>query len=117
MLLRASALLAAVCFVGCRGDDPSLPMPPTAVDRAAGTGSPGRLAAADDGDGWMRAAKDFSSSRFSALDQITTSNVSQLGVRLTFSTGVVAGHEAAPLVVNGTMYIVTPWPTCFTPSI
>jgi PQQ-dependent dehydrogenase (methanol/ethanol family) len=36
--------------------------------------------------------------------------VKQLGVRFTFSTGVVRGHEAAPLVVNGTMYIVTPYP-------
>src|SRR4029079_14413269 len=36
--------------------------------------------------------------------------VKQLGVRLTFSTGVNAGHEAAPLVVNNTMYVVTPWP-------
>jgi glucose dehydrogenase len=31
-------------------------------------------------------------------------------VKFTFSTGYVAGHEAAPLVVNNTMYIVTPWP-------
>ncbi len=28
----------------------------------------------------------------------------------TFSTGLTRGHEAAPLVVNNTMYIVTPWP-------
>lgn len=27
-----------------------------------------------------------------------------------FSTGVSRGHEAAPLVVDNTMYIVTPWP-------
>lgn len=40
----------------------------------------------------------------------TTSTVAQLGVRVTFSTGVTAGHEAAPLVVTATMYIVTPWP-------
>ena len=29
---------------------------------------------------------------------------------MTFSTGATAGHEAAPLVVNDTMFIVTPWP-------
>ena len=28
----------------------------------------------------------------------------------TFSTGVLAGHEGQPLVVNDTMYVVTPWP-------
>ena len=31
-------------------------------------------------------------------------------MRVTFSTGVNAGHEAAPLIVNNAMYIVTPWP-------
>jgi PQQ-dependent dehydrogenase (methanol/ethanol family) len=28
----------------------------------------------------------------------------------TFSTGVLAGHEGQPLVANGVMYVVTPWP-------
>ena len=28
----------------------------------------------------------------------------------TFSTGVLAGHEGQPLVVNNTMYVVTPYP-------
>jgi PQQ-dependent dehydrogenase (methanol/ethanol family) len=33
-----------------------------------------------------------------------------MGVAWTFSTGMLAGHEAAPLVVGSTMYVVTPWP-------
>jgi len=33
-----------------------------------------------------------------------------LKVAFTFSTGVVQGHEAAPLIVANTMYIVTPYP-------
>ena len=28
----------------------------------------------------------------------------------TFSTGVLAGHQGQPLVVNDTMYVVTPYP-------
>ena len=28
----------------------------------------------------------------------------------TFSTGVLGGHEGQPLVVDNTMYVVTPWP-------
>ena len=58
----------------------------------------------------MRPAKDFASTRFSSLDEITAESVKQLGVKFTFSTGTTAGHEAAPLVVNNTMFIVTPWP-------
>ena len=33
----------------------------------------------------------------------------------TFPTGLTRGHEAAPLVVNNTMYIVTPWPNLLYP--
>src|SRR5688500_3488047 len=111
MFLRVSVLIVAAVFVACRGENPSpsrTSQPP--VDRPAGTPSPGRLAAPDEGTDWVRPAKDYSSSRFTSLTDITSANVAQLGVRLTFSTGVVAGHEAAPLVVDGTMFIVTPWP-------
>ena len=56
------------------------------------------------------AAKNYASTRFSALNEINTSTVNRLRVAWTFSTGVTAGHEAAPLVVNNTMYLVTPFP-------
>jgi PQQ-dependent dehydrogenase (methanol/ethanol family) len=59
---------------------------------------------------WVRPAKDFASSRFSGLTEITTANVGRLGLAFTFSTGVLRGHEAAPIVVNNTMYVVTPYP-------
>ena len=59
---------------------------------------------------WVRPAKDFASTRFSDLDEITPETVKQLGVKVTFSTGYTRGHEAAPLVVQGTMYLVTPFP-------
>src|SRR5437764_2722403 len=63
----------------------------------------------DDGQ-WIRPAKDYASTRYSSLDQINTENIKDLKVAFTFSTGTDRGHEAAPLVVNNTMYIVTPWP-------
>ena len=63
----------------------------------------------DDGQ-WIRPAKDFASTRYSALDQINTGNAKDLKLAFTFSTGQLRGHEAAPVVVNNTMYIVTPWP-------
>ncbi len=42
--------------------------------------------------------------------EINTGNAKNLKLAWTFSTGLTRGHEAAPLVVNNTMYIVTPWP-------
>jgi lanthanide-dependent methanol dehydrogenase len=63
----------------------------------------------DDGQ-WPMAAKNFASTRFSTLTEINTGNVKDLKLAWTFSTGLTRGHEAAPLIVNNTMYVVTPWP-------
>ena len=45
---------------------------------------------------------------YSPLDQINTSNVKNLTPVWTFSTGVVEGHEAPPIVNNGVMFVATP---------
>jgi alcohol dehydrogenase (cytochrome c) len=63
----------------------------------------------DDGQ-WVMPAKNYASTRFSSLDQINQANVKQLQLKWTFSTGLTRGQEAGPLVVNNTMYIITPWP-------
>lgn len=63
----------------------------------------------DDGQ-WTRPAKDLASLRYSTLDQINTSNVGSLKLAFTFSLGTTRGAEAAPIVVNNTMYLVTPFP-------
>ena len=55
-------------------------------------------------------ARNYASTRFSELNQIDTGSVSSLKLAWTFSTGVLKGHEAAPLVVGDTMYVVTPYP-------
>src|ERR1044072_7977602 len=59
---------------------------------------------------WMRPAKDYASTRYSDLGEITNTNVKQLKLAWSFSTGVNRGQEAAPLVVGSTMYVVTPFP-------
>jgi lanthanide-dependent methanol dehydrogenase len=71
--------------------------------------APASRGESDDGQ-WVRPAKDYGSTRYSALQQITTDNVKQLKLAWSFSTGVNRGQEAAPLVVGSTMYIVTPYP-------
>ncbi|MER8384390.1 methanol/ethanol family PQQ-dependent dehydrogenase [Mesorhizobium sp. M0166] len=55
-------------------------------------------------------AKNYASTRYSDLAEITEDNVKTLQVAFTFSTGINKGQEAAPLVVGNTMYIVTPFP-------
>jgi PQQ-dependent dehydrogenase (methanol/ethanol family) len=59
---------------------------------------------------WTLPAGDYANTRFSPLDQINTQNVNNLKIIGTMSTGIPHGHEGQPLVVNGTMYVVTPFP-------
>jgi PQQ-dependent dehydrogenase (methanol/ethanol family) len=63
----------------------------------------------DDGQ-WLMPAKNYESTRFSGLNQINAGNVKSLKVAWTFSTGNDRGEEAAPIVVNNTMYVITPFP-------
>ena len=67
------------------------------------------VTAPDDGQ-WLMASKDYASTRFSGLTEITTANVGQLKLAWTFETGLTGGHEAAPLVVGDTLYVTTPFP-------
>src|SRR5262245_66540494 len=52
-------------------------------------------------------AKNFSAARFSSLKEITPENVRNLAPVLTFSLAVNKGQEAAPIVADNTMYVVT----------
>jgi PQQ-dependent dehydrogenase (methanol/ethanol family) len=70
---------------------------------------PSEAAPPDDGN-WTLPAKDYASTRYSALAQIDGANVARLRVEFAFSTGIARGQEAAPIVAGDTMYVVTPYP-------
>ena len=59
---------------------------------------------------WVMPAANYASTRYSALDQINAGNVKNLEPAWTFSTGVLRGHEGAPLVIGDVMYVHTPFP-------
>jgi lanthanide-dependent methanol dehydrogenase len=59
---------------------------------------------------WVMPAGSYDAQRHSALKQITAANVGKLQVAWTFSTGVLRGHEGAPLVVGDVMYLHTAFP-------
>lgn len=59
---------------------------------------------------WAMQAGDMFNQRYSKLNQITKGNVGKMQVAWTFSTGVLRGHEGSPLVVDGKMYLHSPFP-------
>ena len=59
---------------------------------------------------WHMPAGDYANSRYSELSSITPQNAANLRVAWAFSTGVLRGHEGQPLVIDNTMYVVTPYP-------
>ena len=81
-----------------------------AVAALASIGWGAALATPDaDGD-WPIASRDPQGTRFSPLAQIDAKNVGSLQLAFSFATGIDKGHEAAPLVIGDTMYVVTPYP-------
>jgi PQQ-dependent dehydrogenase (methanol/ethanol family) len=63
-----------------------------------------------DPNNWAMQAGDMYNQRYSKLAKINAQNVGKMQVAWMFSTGVLRGHEGSPLVVNGTMYLHTPFP-------
>jgi PQQ-dependent dehydrogenase (methanol/ethanol family) len=104
-------LLSSVLLAACKGDQQKEPSGNALYARTAPASGPGDTTTrfVDDGQ-WVRPAKDLQGTRFSGLTEINNQNVQNLRVVGTFSTGTTRGVEAAPIVANNTMYIITPFP-------
>jgi PQQ-dependent dehydrogenase (methanol/ethanol family) len=64
----------------------------------------------DNPNNWASQSGNYNANRYSKLDQINSSNVGNMKVAWTFSTGVLRGHEGSPLVIGDVMYVHTPFP-------
>ncbi|MEO8451356.1 MAG: PQQ-dependent dehydrogenase, methanol/ethanol family [Gemmatimonadota bacterium] len=93
--LRQVAALALIC---------------TAVATAARAQASAKAPVPRDDGRWTMPGKDYSATRYSGLTQITRVNAARLQPVWNFSTGVLRGHEGQPLVVDNTMFVVTPYP-------
>ena len=110
-VLGISAALTGAALASCNKQQPPTSQAKILAPLASGPHAlpPAAASPADDGN-WVMPGKDYASTRFSALTQVTPANVRNLGVAFTFSTATTHGYEAPPLVVNGTMYLITPFP-------
>ncbi len=77
---------------------------------AAGRTAPSTAnAPADDGQ-WTMPSKNYASTRYSSLNEITPQNVARLTPQFSFSLAVNKGQESAPIVADNVMYLVTAYP-------
>ncbi len=81
--------------------------PPT--PGAGRTVAPAAAAPQDDGQ-WTMPAKNYAATRYTSLNEITPANAKNLQEVFSFSLGVNKGQEAAPIVVDNTMYVVSAFP-------
>jgi PQQ-dependent dehydrogenase (methanol/ethanol family) len=111
LTLAGASLAAAGCSRGgsARAADSAAGDAAPSDTSAAPNGARPAVASREDGE-WRMPAKNYASTRFSGLADITADNVGRLRLAWAFGTGRQNGHEAAPLVVGKTMYVVTPFP-------
>src|SRR3954471_13389426 len=94
-----SLIVASSVIVACSGQkrpeetaqQPSTP----AMTPMAGRSNGGAIASEREDGQWVRPAKNYASTRFSGLNQITGTNVGSLRLAWTFETGILRGQEAA----------------------
>jgi PQQ-dependent dehydrogenase (methanol/ethanol family) len=104
----AIALLAAAALAPSAVAQQSRQQEQATGPAAGGRG--GTVPPAGNDSNWVNPTRTYEGTRHSPLKAITTDNVDKLKQVWTYDTGVKDGHEGQPLVVNNTMYVVTPFP-------
>ncbi|MEP7314644.1 MAG: PQQ-dependent dehydrogenase, methanol/ethanol family [Pseudomonadota bacterium] len=58
---------------------------------------------------WATHGRDTTEQRYSPLTQVDATNVSQLGLAWFTNLAEKGGYQSTPLVLDGRMYVTTPW--------
>jgi lanthanide-dependent methanol dehydrogenase len=111
---KFAVLLIAVSFVAVGAwprnpKDPQTPAVPNGYTSSASSPAFKLVSPVPNGQ-WTEPSGDLANTRYSPLSQINTANVKNLKVISILSDGIAAGQEGQPLVVNDTLYQVTPYP-------
>src|SRR5690554_1680507 len=104
-----AALAGASLLTACSRDVEILAADgsPAAVDEAR------MLAAHEEPGQWLSHGRTYDEQRYSPLDEITSENVSELGLAWFADIPLNRGQEATPIVVDGVMYFGSSWSNVF----
>jgi alcohol dehydrogenase (cytochrome c) len=101
----AAAVLAAIGIADAQGPNPPAPVP--AILKAYRPVTAERLKKPE-AQNWLMIRGTYDGWGYSPLDQLTPANVARLEPVWMMATGMERGHEAAPIVNNGVMFVSTP---------
>src|SRR5580704_1462256 len=102
-----SAVFGLLAAAQSPSEPASPPLPVPLVLRNYKPITAARLTKPEDSD-WAMVRRTYDGWGYSPLAQITPQNVKRLEPAWVFSTGMTSGHEAAPVVANGVMFVATP---------
>jgi quinohemoprotein ethanol dehydrogenase len=103
--MRRTLIALSICALAAcqKSSPPAAIVQPAEVDAT-------RLTQADkDTANWLTVGRTYDEQRFSPLDKINTTNVSQLGLAWSLDLDTHRGQEATPIVVDGVMYSSSAW--------
>ena len=89
--------------------EPALPAQQAAAEPVGAVDDDDLVKAGANNDNWLMYGRTYNAHRYSPLKQIDTKNVGRLVPAWTFQTGVLDGFECSPLIIDGIMYLTTPW--------
>ena len=107
-------LLTFLFCIGCNSENK--PSEPTSepIQKITQAIDDTRLLKADDSpNDWLSYGKNYREDRYSPLNQISKSNIKELGLAWSINLGTTRGIEATPIVVNGILYVTGPWSMVF----
>ncbi len=111
VIIAAAFAFVLITMTGIAQQQPAPPAPPPApmppILQNYKPVSADRLKKPEDSD-WLMIRRTYDGWGYSPLDQITPGNVNKLQPVWVFSTGMVSGHEAPPIINNGVMFAATP---------
>jgi len=111
VIIAAAFAFVLITMTGIAQQQPAPPAPPPApmppILQSYKPVSADRLKKPEDSD-WLMIRRTYDGWGYSPLDQITPGNVNKLQPVWVFSTGMVSGHEAPPIINNGVMFAATP---------
>ena len=111
--LMSLAVAVPALLAACSNNAPTQPEGAAAPGLANPVGAAAvtaeRLIADSDPGVWLTAGRNYHEDRFSPLDQISDSNVKNLGLAWYSDIDTERGQESTPVVVDGVLYLTTAW--------